>query len=500
MSCLLEARGVVKSFFGVKALRGVGFQLKRGEVLALLGENGAGKSTLMKILAGVQPADEGEFLLEGKPISLGSVREAMAAGIALIHQELNMATNLDVASNMFLGREPKRFGLIDDVRIRRESLKFLEMVGLDIDPNVRVGELPIGKQQLVEIAKAVSVDARILIMDEPTSSLSQNEADKLFEVIEGLVARGVSIIYISHRLSEIVRIADRVTVLRDGENAGELVGGEITHDAMVRLMVGRDVDQFFQRTNHELGETALEVRGLRTLEFPEHTADFKVAAGEVVGISGLVGAGRTEMLEALFGVRPALSGEVFVGGQQVEIFNPRDAIAAGLALVPEDRKKQGAVLDMDVRENTSLASLKRDARNGVFLNGAAEKALAAEGIEALSIRTPGDWQAVRFLSGGNQQKVVIAKWLAMKPKVLLLDEPTRGIDVGAKQEIYKLIEDLASKGLAILFVSSELEEVMGLADRVLVMHEGEVSGELGRDEMSEERIMALATSSKTSVV
>ncbi|MEP4078629.1 sugar ABC transporter ATP-binding protein [Haloferula sp.] len=500
MSSLLQVRGVRKSFFGVKALRGVDLRLGQGEVLALLGENGAGKSTLMKILAGVQAADEGEFSIGGEIVRISSVREAMERGISLIHQELNLAGNLDVASNIFLGREPLRRGLIDDERMRRESGEYLEMLGLEVDPRTRVSELPIGKQQLVEIAKAVSEDARILIMDEPTSSLSQNEADKLFEVIERLVEQGVSIIYISHRLSEIVRIADRVTVLRDGENAGELEGEEITHDAMVRLMVGRDVDQFFQRSSHELGSAALEVRGLRTVEFPEHTADFKVTAGEVVGIAGLVGAGRTEMLEALFGIRPALSGEVRIGGQLVEIGSPRDAIASGLALVPEDRKQQGALLDMDLVENISLARLKRDSLKGVFLNRTAEKDLAREGIESLSIRTPGDWQQVRYLSGGNQQKVVIAKWLAMKPRILLLDEPTRGIDVGAKQEIYKLIEELASKGLAILFVSSELEEVMGLADRVLVMHEGEVSGELSRGEMNEERIMALATSSKALAV
>lgn len=491
---------MVKSFYGVKALRGVDLHLHRGEVLALLGENGAGKSTLMKCLAGVLPADEGDFFCDGKSISLGSVRDAMSAGIALIHQELNLATNLDVGSNVFLGREPKRFGLVDDEAIHRESLKYLKMVGLDVDSRTRVGELPIGKQQLVEIAKALSIDARVMIMDEPTSSLSQRESAKLFEVIDGLVKRGVSVIYISHRLSEIVRIAGRVTVLRDGENAGELEGDQINHDAMVQLMVGRDVDQYFQRTAHELGSVALEVRELRTTAYPEHAADFKVAAGEVVGVSGLVGAGRTEMLEALFGVNPALSGEILVDGKAVAITSPRDAIAAGLALVPEDRKIQGAVLDMDVLENSSLASLKRDSWKGMFLNRRAEKDLAAEGIEALSIRTPGDWQLVRFLSGGNQQKVVIAKWLAMNPRVLLLDEPTRGIDVGAKQEIYKLIEDLASKGLAILFVSSELEEVMGLADRVLVMHEGEVSGELMRGEMSEERIMALATTSKAALV
>ncbi|MEM9235998.1 MAG: sugar ABC transporter ATP-binding protein, partial [Verrucomicrobiota bacterium] len=411
--------------------------------------------------------------------------------------ELNLAENLDVAANLFLGREPRRFGFVDDKRMRRESREFLRMVGLDVVPETQVGELPIGKQQLVEIAKAISADTRILIMDEPTSSLSQKEAEQLFKVIGSLTEQGVSIIYISHRLSEIVRIADRVTVLRDGENAGELEGGEIGHDAMVRLMVGREVDQYFQRSVHELGTTALEVRGLRTVEHPDHEADFKLMAGEVVGIAGLVGAGRTELLEALFGIRPALAGEVRVAGGLVEIANPRDAVDAGLALVPEDRKAQGALLDMDVRENASLASLRRDARKGLFLNRGAEKELAEEAIESLSIRTPGDWQQLRYLSGGNQQKVVIAKWLAMKPRVLLLDEPTRGIDVGAKQEIYRLIEDLASKGLAILFVSSELEEVMGLADRVLVMHEGGVSGELKRDEMSEEGIMALATASTT---
>jgi len=493
VSDLLEARGVVKSFPGVLALREVNLRLGHGEVLAVLGENGAGKSTLMKILAGVQPADAGEFLMEGKAVGIGSVREALGAGIALIHQELNLAGNLDVAANIFLGRERRRFGLVEEERMRREARRFLELVGLEVDPATLVSMLPIGKQQLVEIAKALSVDARVLIMDEPTSSLSQAEAEQLFVVVKDLVSRGVSVIYISHRLSEIVRIADRVTVLRDGENAGELTGGEITHEAMVQLMVGRDVDRFYQRTRHALGEVGLEVFGLRTAAYPEHAASFQVAKGEVVGVAGLVGAGRTEMLEALFGVRPALAGEVWVGGERVHIGSPLEAIAAGLALVPEDRKQQGAILNMAVLENASLASLKRDSRGGTFLNREAEQEIADEGIRDLSIRTPGDWQLVRYLSGGNQQKVVLAKWLAMKPKVLLLDEPTRGIDVGAKQEIYGLIEALARKGMAILFVSSEMEEVMGLSDRVLVMHEGAVTGELQKGDLSEARIMSLAT-------
>lgn len=494
---LLEVREVTKSFPGVLALRGVDLTLGRGEVLAVLGENGAGKSTLMKILAGVQAADEGTFFLEGKTVRIDSVRAAMAVGIALIHQELNLAENLEIAANIFLGRELRRFGLLDDETMREEAAKYLAMVGLEVDAAMEVGMLPIGKQQLVEIAKALSVDAQVLIMDEPTSSLSQTEAEQLFVVIKDLVSRGVSIIYISHRLSEIGQIADRVMVLRDGENAGELMGAEINHQAMVQLMVGRDLDRFYQRSQHALGEVRMEVHGLRTAAYPDHETSFQLAAGEVVGVAGLVGAGRSEILEALFGVVPALGGEVWINGQQVRISSPQEAIAAGLALVPEDRKTQGAILDISILENISLASLRRDARGGAFLNLEAENELAQEGIKNLSISTPGVEQYVRYLSGGNQQKVVLAKWLVMKPQVLLLDEPTRGIDVGAKEEIYGLIEALAQQGMAILFVSSELEEVMGLSDRVLVMHEGAFSGELGGDECTEERIMSLATGDAT---
>ena len=494
---LLEVREVTKSFPGVLALRGVDLTLGRGEVLAVLGENGAGKSTLMKILAGVQAADEGTFFLEGETVRIDSVQAAMAVGIALIHQELNLAENLEIAANIFLGRELRRFGLLDDETMREEAAKYLAMVGLEVDPAMEVGMLPIGKQQLVEIAKALSVDAQVLIMDEPTSSLSQTEAEQLFVVIKDLVSRGVSIIYISHRLSEIGQIADRVMVLRDGENAGELMGAEINHQAMVQLMVGRDLDRFYQRSQHALGEVRMEVHGLRTAAYPDHETSFQLAAGEVVGVAGLVGAGRSEILEALFGVVPALGGEVWINGQLVRISSPQEAIAAGLALVPEDRKTQGAILDMSILENISLASLRRDARGGAFLNLEAENELAQEGIKNLSISTPGVEQYVRYLSGGNQQKVVLAKWLVMKPQVLLLDEPTRGIDVGAKEEIYGLIEALAQQGMAILFVSSELEEVMGLSDRVLVMHEGAFSGELGGDECTEERIMSLATGDAT---
>jgi ribose transport system ATP-binding protein len=490
---LLEVRGIGKSFPGVRALNNVHLQLKQAEVLAVLGENGAGKSTLMKILAGVQPADEGEVLIDGKPVEITGVQDALDQGIALIHQELNMASNLSVGANIFLGREPRKFGLIDEATIHRNSKGFLEMVGLDIDPNVRVGELTIGRQQLVEIAKALSVDARVLIMDEPTSSLSQTESEVLFSVIKDLRSRGVSIIYISHRLGEAKELADRVTVLRDGENAGELGREEISHNTMVKLMVGRDISQFYPRTIHKPGDVAMEVRKLRTPVHPLHELNFTLHAGEIVGMAGLVGAGRTELLATLFGVTPPVGGDILIDGKKVDVQSPEDAIRSRMALVPEDRKQQGLILDMTVGENMGLACLKRESPNGLFLNFAREAEITAQMIEQMRVKTPSPQQIVRYLSGGNQQKVVLGKWLALEPRVLLLDEPTRGIDVGAKQEIYGLMEELAGRGVAILFVSSEMEEVLGMSDRALVMHEGRITGELTREQLSEEAIMQLAT-------
>lgn len=492
MAVLLNVSGISKSFPGVRALHEVGFSVDGGEVVALLGENGAGKSTLMKILAGVQPPDQGEIQLDGRTIEIGSVEEGLEHGIALIHQELNLATNLSVGANIFLGREPVKGGLIDEKQIADESRQYLEKVGLEVAPETLVGDLTIGKQQLVEIAKALSTDARILIMDEPTSSLSQRETERLFEVVKDLRQNGVSIIYISHRLAEVVELADRVVVLRDGENAGELKKEEIDHDRMVSLMVGRDLSQFYAHEPLEKGETVLSVSELRTSAHPVYELGFELSAGEIVGLAGLVGAGRTELLETLFGIAPAVSGKVEVKGSTVAITNPREAIASGLALVPEDRKQQGLIIDMAVADNLSLASLERDQKSG-FLNFESEREISKEMVDRMRIKTPSDRQVVRFLSGGNQQKVVIGKWLAMRPGVLLLDEPTRGIDIGAKQEIYALMEELAEQGVAILFVSSEMEEVLGMADRVLVMHEGQLTGELSRSEMSEEAIMHLAT-------
>ncbi|MGV3753911.1 MAG: sugar ABC transporter ATP-binding protein [Verrucomicrobiota bacterium] len=489
---LLTVKNVCKRFPGVRALHNVNLSLAKGEVLAVLGENGAGKSTLMKILAGVQQPDSGEILLEGQVVEIKSVHAALKLGIALIHQELNLADNLDVAANIFLAREPSKLGMIDKARQCAEAKQFLAMVGLEISPTTLVRDLTIGHQQMVEIAKALSVNARVLIMDEPTSSLTHKEAEQLFKVIKDLSERGVSIVYISHRLSEVRAVAHRVVVLRDGENAGELATSSITHEAMVKLMVGRELSQFYPHAPHTPGEVVLAVKGLRTPVHPTKEIELTLRAGEIVGMAGLVGAGRTELLLTLFGVTPALGGTIEVAGRETRIGSPIEAIAAGLALVPEDRKQQGVILEMAVRENLSLASLLRDQKSG-FLNRAKEDEISREMIEQMKVKTPNDRQFVQFLSGGNQQKVVLGKWLAMNPKVLLLDEPTRGIDVGAKSEIYGLMEELAGKGMAILFVSSDMEEVLGMSDRTLVMHEGHITGELTREELSEEAVMQLAT-------
>ena len=492
-SPLLRVRNLTKRFPGVLALNSVELELYEGELLSLIGENGAGKSTLMKILAGVQLPDEGEVSVAGNTVVLDSVKITQSQGIALIHQELNLSENLTIGANIFLGREPQRFGFINKQTIAKESKRFLAMVGLSLDPDTMTADLSIGQQQLVEIARALSINARILIMDEPTSSLSAGETEKLFDVIRELRSHGVSIIYISHRLGEVKLLSDRVTVFRDGENAGELVGADITHDAMVKLMVGREISQYYPHTSRPLGDVMLQVSGLVTQANPDHPLDFQVRQGEIVGIAGLVGAGRTEMLDALFGVVPCLAGEIYVQDQQVSINTPKQAIQLGIALVPEDRKNRGLILEMDIQANSSLASLAKHAHMTCFRNVPKERADAEEMIEKLGTRTPSVLQTVGFLSGGNQQKVVLGKWLLTQPRILLLDEPTRGIDVGAKEEIYRLMEALAGEGKAILFASSEMEEILGMSDRVLVMHEGKITGELSREELSEEAIMQLAT-------
>jgi ribose transport system ATP-binding protein len=494
---LLTAAGIRKQFPGVLALDAVSITLARGEVLAVVGENGAGKSTLMKVLAGVYQPDAGEIRLDGKPVRFDTPAEAMKAGVSLIHQELNLAENLSVTDNLFLGRE-RTFGgplqLLDRRAMLAAGRDLVCRVGLPESLlTARVGSLAPGQKQLVEIARALGLDAKILIMDEPTSSLTQKETDRLYEVIDALKAAGVSVLYISHRLAEVKRCADRAVVLRDGRNAGELLRENITHDNLVRLMVGRDLKQFFPRVHRKgTGEAVLTVTNLRYTNGPPHPVSLTVRAGEVLGMAGLVGAGRTELAEAVFGIRPLTAGEVVVGGRPILIRSPKDAIRAGILLVPEDRRHHGLVTEASVRFNTSLPNLSRLSRLGWVSRGQ-ESELARQTIERLQVRTPGPGQIVNLLSGGNQQKVVFGKWLARGPKVLILDEPTRGVDVGAKAEIYGLIDELAGRGVAVWMITSDMEELLGMSDRVVVMHEGRLAGELLRDKLTEEAVMRLAT-------
>jgi len=489
----LQVKSVCKSFPGVRALHNVNLHVNGGEVLSVVGENGAGKSTLMKILAGVQPQETGDIVLNSQTVQFRSVSDALDHGIALIHQELNLADNLNIGANIFLGREPMRRGLIDNAAIQERSEQFLQKVGLDISPGTLLSDLTPGRQQLVEIAKALSINARVLIMDEPTSSLSAGESERLFEVIHDLRNDGVSIVYISHRLAEVQDLSDRVTVLRDGENAGELNRPDVNHDALVKLMVGRDVSRFYSRQPHESGHTAIAVRDLVTDTWPEHRLNFEVKAGEIVGIAGLVGAGRTELLRTLFGIDQPVSGQIIVGDEAVTLESSASAIKSGIALVPEDRKQQGVILEMGIRENIGLAGLNQNSGTAGFLNFSVEAADSEAMVKQMNVKAPNDRQLVGNLSGGNQQKVVLGKWLALRPRVLLLDEPTRGIDVGAKQEIYELMDSLAAQGMAVLFVSSEMEEIIGMSDRAIVMHEGRMTGELTREELTEEAVMRLAT-------
>jgi ribose transport system ATP-binding protein len=497
-SLLLQVRDIRKHFPGVQALDGVSFQLRAGEVLAIVGENGAGKSTLMKILAGVHPPDSGQIALDGQVVRLDTVAEALRRGIVLIHQELNLAENLSVAANLFLGRETTwgswlRF--LDRAPMDRSAHAWMDRLGLDCSPDTRVGDLAPGPRQLVEIARALVLQARILIMDEPTSSLTQRETDRLFEVVDSLRRDGVAVVYISHRLAEVQRIADRVVVLRDGRNAGELARDEISHANLVKLMVGRDLQQFFQKQHPFVPGAAaplLEVRHLTYAGGASAGVSFAIHAGEVVGMAGLVGAGRTELAEALFGIRKMVAGDVLLDGQPVRIRTPRQSIAAGVLLVPEDRRYHGLVLEDSIQHNIGLPNLDRLS----FLRLLARRSeveLAEATCQRLRVRTPSIRQLAGVLSGGNQQKVVLGKWLARQPRVLILDEPTRGIDVGAKSEIYALMDQLAGSGVGILMISSDLEEILGMSDRVLVMHQSRVAGELPRERLSEERIMHLAT-------
>jgi ribose transport system ATP-binding protein len=492
----LEVLSVRKQFPGVLALDGVSLRLSAGEVLAVVGENGAGKSTLMKILGGLYPADDGEIRLNGQPVRFAGVTDAMAAGISLIHQELNLAENLSAAANIFLGRERLLGRLwLREHEMAGEAARLLNRVGLSESlVNVQVSRLAPGQKQLIEIARALSMQAQVIIMDEPTSSLTQKETDRLFEVIADLRASGVSIIYISHRLAEVNRCADRVTVLRDGKNAGELARHEMNHDAIVRLMVGRDLKGFYPRSDRKPreGPPALELRGVKYDGGPETPVSFQISAGEIVGMAGLVGAGRTELAEALFGLRRITAGEVLLNGKSVSLRHPSDAVEAGLLMAPEDRRLNGLVLEKSVEFNLNLPNLDMLSTGGIVSSRRAW-VNSRELCDRLRVKTPSVYQIVGLLSGGNQQKVVLGKWLSRKPRVLILDEPTRGVDVGARSEIYALMDKLASEGVAIWMISSDLEEILGMSDRVLVLHEGHLAGELSRDGLDEEAVMRLAT-------
>jgi ribose transport system ATP-binding protein len=495
---LLEMRGISKRFGGVNALTNVNFRLYPGEVVALIGENGAGKSTLMKSLGGVHYPDEGEILLGGQPVKITSPADATRLGVAFIHQELSVLENLDVAGNVFLGRE-KTFGgplrLVDTRALEAESAVHLKRLGLDLSPRTLVADLSLAQRQMVEIARALSQEARLIIMDEPTASLTPGETERLLDVIRDLRAQGVSVIYISHRLKEIEAVADRVTGLRDGANAGELGPGEIMHDRMVRMMVGRDLERVMRApAEHEAGtRVRLEARGLRTRRYPNREVSFSVRGGEILGFAGLVGAGRTEVARAIFGVEPAVGGEILLDGEPSRVASPREAIARGVYLIPEDRRHLGLILEMPIRENITLPSLSRFANALGLIRGKAERESAGENAKHLNVKAASVEANAGTLSGGNQQKVVLARWLARDPKVLIFDEPTRGVDVGAKAEIYERIRALAEgTGVAVLCISSDMEEVLSLCDRVAVMHEGAITGILERDELSEEAIMRLA--------
>ena len=498
---LLEMRNIVKEFPGVRALDGVSFTLEAGEFHSLVGENGAGKSTLMKVLSGVYPYGtyEGDILIDDEVRHFSGIRDAENAGIAIIFQELSLVKELTVGENIFLGQAPSKLGVVDWSALYHRAGKLLRDLHLNIDPRTPVGDLGIGQQQLVEIAKALSKNARILVLDEPTAALTESEVETLFTILRDLKTRGVGMIYISHKLDEVFKTSDRITVLRDGRTVGTHNATEITKAGIIAAMVGREVGDIFPKVEHEFGEVALTVEHLTA--YSVDTANkklvddisFSVRKGEVLGVAGLMGSGRTEMLMTIFGAWPGRnSRKVSIEGRDVDIDSPSDAIRAGIGFVTEDRKRYGLILDQTILDNMTLASLRTV--SGAFITNRTRESIAVRRpIESLRVKAPSPLTVTGTLSGGNQQKVVLGKWLLTNPKILFLDEPTRGIDVGAKQEIYTEINKLAKAGLAIVLVSSELPEVLGLSDRVLVLHEGQMTGEFTRTEATPEKVMAAAT-------
>jgi ribose transport system ATP-binding protein len=490
----IEMKGIKKSFHQHVVLDGVDFEVRPGEVHALMGENGAGKSTLMKILTGIYERDEGTVLVNGKEVHYRSPKEAEQDGISVIHQELNIIPTLSVAENIFLGREKTigKTGVIRSKEMEEAARTYLDQLGISISPREIAGNLSVGKQQIVEIAKALSTNARCLIMDEPTAALTEREIQTLFEVIRSLKENGVSIVYISHRMEEIFTICDRISILRDGQFIGTKAIPETNFDEVVHMMVGRQLGERFPKRNVKIGKERLRVEGLSSPGVCENVS-FSVRAGEVLGVAGLMGAGRTEIMETIFGVRKKKSGSVYIDGKLVSVSSPWQAIEHGMAFITEDRKQKGLVLQMSVRENLTLPTTNKVSQGGI-IQSKKENEFTQSLIEQLKIKTSSPELEVKALSGGNQQKVVFGKWLGMNPSILILDEPTRGVDVGAKKEIYEIMNQLAAEGVAIIMISSELPEVLGMSDRIMVVHEGKVTAILENDEkLNQETIMAAAT-------
>ena len=489
---IVSMNNISKTFPGVKALDNVHFELRSGEVMALLGENGAGKSTLMKILSGVYTRDGGTMEIFGKSYDDLTPKQAQEAGVAIIHQELNMCKHLSVAENMFLGREMIGKGVLDNRKMRQEARNILNELKIDIDPDQTVGDLPVSKQQMVEIAKALSIHAKILIMDEPTSALTAREIEDLFRIIKDLKAQGCGIVYISHRLEELAEIVDRVTIMRDGQYITDGNFKDMTMDQIITNMVGREIKEKFPRVTCTKGKKVFEVKNLNAGRMVRDI-NFSLYEGEIVGFAGLMGAGRTETTRAIFGVDEKESGEFYLDGQKIEIHNPMDAIKNGVVLAPEDRKKDGLCTKLSIRQNLALPNLDIICNKLGVIRKPKEDELCAEAVRNLRIKTPNVEIDSGNLSGGNQQKVVVGKWLARNSRVVIFDEPTRGIDVGAKVEIYNLMNDLKKQGIAVMFVSSEMPEVMGIADRIIVMCDGRITGELMANEASQSQILTMAT-------
>lgn len=493
---LLEMNNIRKVFPGVVALDGVSIKLDKGEVLALLGENGAGKSTLIKVLAGVHESNGGNIIIEGKDYHFKEPKQALDAGIAVIYQELCLAQDMTVAENIFIGREKRtKLGFLDSRTMNQEAEKILSGLGMNISPTAVLRQLSIAQKQVIEIAKCISTNAKIIVMDEPTSSLTDEEVQVLFRLIKQLKEQGIGIIYISHRMEEIFSICDRVTVIRDGKSVGDRVIAETTREELISLMVGRTLEQYYIKDDHVQDEVVLEVKDFVTSYAPQNKISFCLHKGEILGFSGLVGAGRSELMRAIFGIDKRLAGSLKIKGEEVDISSPRDAVVHRLAMVSEDRKKEGLILLNNVEFNMSLLCLK-DFITVCSVNKKKEREIVDEQIEALSIKVSGYQQLAVNLSGGNQQKVVLGKWLAKHPEIIIMDEPTRGIDVKAKSEIYGIMNRLTAQGCSIIMVSSELPEIIGMCDRVIVMMEGKMTGVLNKEELSQEKIMEYSLNAK----